>query len=140
MSYENRNLTIMIAENDRTILELLQIRLMVAGYGSCHARTGPLALETLKSFRPAALILDLNLPEMDGFAILEALHMKRGRLDVPTLVMGRNLSAEDITRAIRLGARDCLAKPFSGHEVIDRITRMLRKPQTAGAAGAVAAA
>jgi DNA-binding response OmpR family regulator len=128
MNYDTRGLEVMIAENDRTVLEMLQIRLSVAGFHTSMARTGPLALSTLRSSRPAALVIDLNLPEMDGFDVLEALNPRGERLPFPTLVMARKLAAEDIQRAIRLGARDCMAKPFSGADAMERVARLLRKP------------
>ncbi|HEX4179637.1 MAG TPA: response regulator [Caulobacteraceae bacterium] len=128
MSFNTRGLEVMIAENDRTVLEMLQIRLSVAGFHTSMARTGPLALETLRNSRPSILVIDLNLPEMDGFEVLEALQPRCGKLQIPTLVMARKLAAEDIQRALRLGARDCMAKPFSGADALDRVARLLRKP------------
>lgn len=128
MNFDTRGLKVMVAENDRTVLELLQIRLDVAGYDTCMARTGPMTLETLRTFRPAALVLDLNLPEMNGFEVLEQLNPHHQRLPFPTLIMARALGSEDIQRAIRLGARDCITKPFGAAEVLERVARMLRKP------------
>lgn len=127
MNYDTRGLKIMIAENDRTVLELLQIRLSVAGYDTCMARTGTMALETLRNFRPAALVLDLDLPEMSGFEVLEALNPRREKLAFPVLILAKTLAAEDIQRAVKLGARDCMTKPFGAAEVLDRVARMLRK-------------
>jgi DNA-binding response OmpR family regulator len=126
MNFDTRGKKIMVAENDRTVLELLQIRLQVAGYDTCMSRTGAMALETLNNFRPAALVLELHLPEMDGFQVLQALNPRGEKLPFPTLVMARNLTAEDIKRAIALGARDCMTKPFSGSDVVDRVARLLR--------------
>jgi len=123
----------MVVDNDRTVLELLQIRLDVAGFHTSMARNGRTALETLRNSRPAALVIDLNLPEMSGFEVLEALAPRGQKLPFPTLVMSKNLSAEDIQRAIRLGARDCMAKPFSGADALERVGRMLRKPAPPGA-------
>jgi DNA-binding response OmpR family regulator len=120
----------MIAENDRTVLELLQIRLSVAGYDTCMARTGTMALETLRNFRPAALVLDLNLPEMNGFEVLEAFNPRREKLAFPILILAKTLAAEDIQRAVKLGARDCMTKPFGAAEVLERVARMLRKPSS----------
>jgi two-component system catabolic regulation response regulator CreB len=123
---------VLVADSDRTVLELLQIRLDVAGYHACVARTGPAVLETLKYVRPAAMVIDVALAEMNGFEVLETLGRRAERLP-PTLVVGRKLAAEDITRALSLGARDCMTKPFSGADVVDRISRLLRDPG-AGAA------
>jgi len=128
MNFDTRGLKVMVVEHDRAVLEMLQIRLEVAGYHTCMARTGALALETLRTFRPAAMVLDLDLPEFDGFSVLEALNPRHERLPCPTLVIARKLGAEDIQRAVALGARDCLTKPFSGADVLERIARMLRKP------------
>jgi DNA-binding response OmpR family regulator len=127
MNYDTRGLKVMVAENDRTVLELLQIRLSVAGYDTCMARTGPMALETLRTFRPAALVLDLNLPEMSGFEVLEALNPRHGKLPFPVLILAKTLAADDIQRAVKLGARDCMTKPFGAAEVLDRVARLLRK-------------
>ena len=128
MNFNTRGLPVMIAENDRTVLELLQIRLDVAGYPTNMARTGQMALETLRNSRPAALLINLNLPNMSGFEVLEALNPRREKLPFPTLVMARNPAADDIRRAISLGARDCMAMPFSGADALDRVMRLLRPP------------
>jgi DNA-binding response OmpR family regulator len=136
MNYDTRGLKIMVVENDRTVLELLQIRLDVAGYDTCMARTGPMALETLRTFRPAALVLDLNLPEMNGFEVLEALNPRHQKLPFPTLILAKTLAVEDIQRAMKLGARDCMTKPFGAAEVLDRVARMLRKPASPSAPSA----
>jgi len=126
MNYDTRGQKMLIADSDRAVLEMLQIRLDVAGYHTSAARTGPMVLELLQNFRPAVLVLDLNLPDLDGFGVLKSLRCNR--LSVPTLVMGKTLAAEDIQHAIQLGARDCMAKPFSGAQVLERVTRLLRKP------------
>lgn len=121
-------LKVLVADADRTVLELLQIRLDVAGYHACVARSGPAVLETLKYTRIAALILDTGLPEMGGFEVLQTL-ARRGERLPPTLVIGRSLSADDITTALSLGARYCMTKPFSGADVLERLGRMLRDPK-----------
>jgi DNA-binding response OmpR family regulator len=131
MNHNTRGPLIMVAENDRAVLEMLQIRLAVAGFHTSMARTGVTALACLRNMRPAALVIDLNLPEMNGFEVLQALNPRREKLPFPTLVMARKLAAEDIQRAVRLGARDCLAKPFSGADALERITRLLRSPAPA---------
>lgn len=133
MNYNTRGPEVMVVEHDRTVLEMLQIRLAVAGFHTTMARNGRMALETLRNSRPAALIMELNLPEMSAFEVLEALNPRGERLPFPTLVMSRTLAAEDIQRAIRLGARDCMAKPFSGADALDRVMRMLKKPASATA-------
>ncbi|MEW6597402.1 MAG: response regulator [Pseudomonadota bacterium] len=133
MALDARRPTIFIAEHDRTVLELLQIRLDVAGFHTTTARTGDLALATLRSMRPAALVMDLHLPELDGFELLSALGAKGERPIYPILATGKVSSIEEVKRAVTLGARDFLAKPYSGADAVDRVMRLLRKPGPAQA-------
>ena len=63
-------------------------------------------------------------------ALLRAMAAMPGR-PVPVLLVGRNLAAEDVRTGLELGVRDCLAKPFSGAVVLERLTRMLKRHATA---------
>lgn len=128
MNYDTRSHKVLIAENERAVAEMLQIRLDVAGYHTMSSRSGLQTMEMLSVMRPDVLILDLNLPDLDGWGILQALSNRYGKPPFPVLVMGRRLSAEDVRRAVSIGARDALAKPFSGAEIVDRVVRLLRRP------------
>ena len=119
---------VLVADQDRTVLELIQIRLDVAGYHALVARSGQSALEILRNTRPAGLVLDLDLPEIDGFELLQRINPTGGKLFFPVLVIRRQLSVDDIRRALSLGAADCMTKPFSGADVLDRVGRMLKRP------------
>jgi DNA-binding response OmpR family regulator len=127
MQYDGRGSKIMVVDHDRTTLEMVQIRLDVAGYHPLAARDARSALEVLETSRPAALILERNLPGMDGMALLHALSELQARRPFPVLLVGRDLAADDVRRAVQLGVRDCLAKPFSGAVVLERLSRMLKK-------------
>lgn len=139
MNPELKDRRVVVCDTDRTVLELLQIRLDLAG---CHvflARTGVTALETIKAMRPHALLLELNLPEMDGFEVLRALNPRGEGIGFPVLVMGKKLAPADIQRAVGLGARDVLIKPFSGADVLERVARQFRRAAPSSRpAGAVA--
>lgn len=126
MQFDGRGSKIMIVDNDRTTLEMVQIRLDVAGYHPIAARSAQAALEVLDTSRPTALIVERNLPEMDGMALLRALAVRGGR-PIPVLLVGRALAADDVRQGLQLGVRDCLAKPFSGAAVLERLSRMLIK-------------
>jgi DNA-binding response OmpR family regulator len=126
MQFDGRSTKIMIIDNDRTVLEMVQIRLDVAGFHPIAARSGLAALEVLSTSRPDALILERNLPDLDGLDVLRTLSTLPGR-PVPVLLVGRNLAAEDIRAGVQLGVRDVLAKPFSGATVLERLARMLKK-------------
>lgn len=128
MNYGDRSRTIMIAEHDRAVLEMIQIRLSVAGFGTSIARAGSAALQTLQACRPSVLVLDRDLPELNGFQVLEKFNPRGEKLPFPVLLLARAPSSEEIQRAVRLGARDVLAKPFSGVDVVERVERLLRTP------------
>jgi DNA-binding response OmpR family regulator len=127
MDYDTRRLKVMVVENDRTILELIELRLHVAGFDPCMARTGRSAIEMVSNFRPAAIVLDLSLPDMDGLEVLQAANPRPECNTIPTLVIAKHFAEADLQRAIRLGARDCLTKPFSGADVLARVARMLKR-------------
>jgi DNA-binding response OmpR family regulator len=131
MQFDTKGQRILVADGDRAVLEMLQIRLDVAGYVVHIARTGPAAVEAIRTFRPAAVVMDLNLPEMNGLEVLRALNPQGGKMSMPILLIGRKLAIEDVRTAVGLGARDALAKPFSGADFLDRVARLLRKPAMA---------
>jgi DNA-binding response OmpR family regulator len=72
------------------------------------------------------MILDINMPLMDGFSVMAQLG--RDRLQaLPTLVLTARHQAEDVKRAIELGARDYLAKPFAEARLLQRVARLFRR-------------
>ncbi len=134
---EVRGQKVLVAESDRTVLELLQIRLDVAGYHACVARTGHAALDLMRHLRPAVMIIDLNLDEGQGLQLVRQVRARHPELVAPILVTGRGLTVEVVKQALSLGAQSCLAKPFSGADALERIGRLLRAP-VRGAAAAMA--
>ena len=117
---------VMVVDNDRTVLELLQIRLEVAGYRSFIVRDGRQALDLAQQIRPAAMIVDAHLGESDGLEIVSAIRARCSELHFPIQVTGRGLTADDVRRALDCGAQNCLAKPFSGADAVERIGRLLQ--------------
>jgi two-component system catabolic regulation response regulator CreB len=123
---EGRGQRIIVVDSDRTVLELLQIRLEVAGYHAYVARTGQRTFELLQSVRPAAMILDLRLQETDAFEVLGTIRSRHPDQHFPILATGRGLTAEDVQRALGHGAQSCLLKPFGGTDVVERIGRLIQ--------------
>ena len=126
MQFDGRGSKIMVVDHDRTTLEMVQIRLDVAGFHPLAARTSLAAVEVLKSSRPDAVILERNMPVLDGIALLQEMASLPGRMP-PVLLVGRNIAAEDVRIGVQLGVRDVLAKPYSGAAVLERLIRMLKK-------------
>jgi two-component system OmpR family response regulator len=118
---------VLVVDDDRAILELVCTRLTLAGHDAFSARNGAEALERLNRLNAQAMVLDLNMPHLDGFGVLAALGRERV-LKTPTLVLTARHAAADVQKAVELGARDYLAKPFKDEQLLMRVKRLLRPP------------
>ena len=117
--------TILIVEDDAGVRQLIRARLGAADYSVHVARNGVEALDAITRYAPDAMILDINMPGLDGFGVLE--HMRKpGSQRAPTLVLTARHNAGDVERAIRLGAKDYLAKPFDDRLLLSRVARLFR--------------
>ncbi|WP_419252735.1 response regulator [Caulobacter sp. ErkDOM-YI] len=126
MPLEARRRRIFIAEDDRNLLELLTTRLSVAGYDTVFGRDGWEAIDGIHSTRPDAIILDVNMPRLDGFGVLR--HIRKSPLvaNIPVMMLTARNAPDDVKEALALGARDYLAKPFSDALLLARVARLLR--------------
>jgi DNA-binding response OmpR family regulator len=116
---------VLVVEDDQIILDLITTRLDIAGYDTYFARDGFEGLKRLHELRPSALVLDLNMPRLDGFGLLRK--MRQEGLNVPTMVLTARNQPDDVRQAIGLGARDFLAKPFKDEQLLQRVGRLLRR-------------
>jgi two-component system OmpR family response regulator len=118
---------IFVAEDDPATLELIVTRLSVAGYDTVYARDGYGAVQGILSNRPHAVILDVNMPGLDGFGVMKKLRETPALLTrMPIMVLTARNSPEDVRRAVQMGARDFLSKPFKDAQLLDRVARLLR--------------
>jgi len=117
---------ILVVEDDHDVRELIRTRLESAGYEMHIARNGAEALGRIPVVKPHGMVLDINMPELDGFGVLEALKA-RGAL-FPVLVLTARHAADDVRRAVSLGAKDYLTKPFTEAQLQARVARLMRAP------------
>lgn len=116
---------ILITEDDVALAEALQFTLQQGGYAVDWVRTGTLADEALRSGVFDLLILDLGLPQLDGFAVLRRLRKHDDQ--IPVLILSaREGSGEKVT-GLDLGADDYLVKPFALDELQARVRALLRR-------------
>jgi two-component system OmpR family response regulator len=123
---EGRKPRIFVADDDRAMLELILTRLDLAGYETAYGRHGREALAGITAFHPAVVILDVNMPQLDGFGVLEALHRLTPAFTAPVMLLTARHAPDDVQRALKLGAKDFLAKPFEGPQLLARVARLLR--------------
>lgn len=130
---ETRPRRVLVVEDDPFLLELITTRLELAGFDTRAARDGSQALQRLTEFRPEAMVLDINMPVLDGFGVLIHIQAQGLTEKTPTMVLTARNSPEDVSKAIKLGARDYLSKPFKDEQLIARVGRLLMRSRAAAA-------
>ena len=117
---------ILVIDDEPANVALLEAILGDTGYTRVQSLTDSrAALETCDTFAPDLILLDLMMPYVDGFAILDALRAAPRELFLPVIVLTADANEETKRRALRAGATDFLLKPFDETEVLLRIGNML---------------
>lgn len=114
---------ILIVEDDREIGQFLQSSLQANGYATQIATSLASATQHFDTFKPALLILDLNLPDGDGVTLIQKL---RAYSDIPILVLSARQLEQEKVACFNAGADDYLVKPFGIHELLARIQVSLK--------------
>lgn len=121
---------ILLVDDDPILLDTLHYRLAQEGFQVITAGDGAMALEVARKERPDLMVLDLMLPELDGFDVCRIL---RKEADTPILMLTARENEIDKVVGLELGADDYLTKPFSLRELIARIRALLRRAGSAEA-------
>ncbi len=122
---------VLIIEDDNNIAELLHLYLEKEGFETRVARDGGAGVEAFQTFRPDLVLLDIMLPVMDGWAVLNNI---RQAGDTPVIMLTAKGEVEDRVSGLERGADDYIVKPFEMKEVLARIHAVLRRscPEEAG--------
>lgn len=115
---------ILLVEDDIMLNEMITEYLASTGHAITSAKSGNESLEILNAQKFDLLILDINLPDIDGFTILENMHEQKRM--IPTIYISALIDIEDISRAFDLGCFDYLKKPFHLKELTLRINKLLK--------------
>lgn len=118
---------ILVVDDEPDIVALVAYHLARAGYGVSTASTGPEALAKATSELPALVVLDLMLPGMSGFEVLERLRANPATAQIAVLSLTARREEPDRVRGLMLGADDYLTKPFSPQELTLRVGAILRR-------------
>ncbi|PAX06635.1 response regulator transcription factor [Sphingomonas lenta] len=116
--------TILVVDDDPHIRQLLLFALDKAGLDTAEAEDGEAALAAVERVRPDLVVLDINMPRMDG---LEVCRRLRAGGDLPVLFLSSRDDEIDRVLGIELGADDYVVKPFSPREVVARVQAVLRR-------------
>lgn len=126
--------TVLIVEDDEVIAETLDYHLSRAGYRTLTAGDGARGLRLYRAQRPDLVILDLMLPQIDGWRFTEEL--RKEDEDVPIIICSARTSEFDRVNGLKVGADDYLTKPFSMKELVARVQAHLRREGRARERGA----
>lgn len=119
---------ILVVDDEPRMVRFIRMNLEVEGCRVIEASDGLEALEKVREEIPDIVILDVMMPNMDGF---ETLHELREFSDVPVIMLTVRAEEEDRVRGLELGADDYLGKPFSPRELVSRIKAVLRRAEMA---------
>jgi two-component system phosphate regulon response regulator PhoB len=125
---------VLVVDDEKDIVALVAYHLAKGGYRVSTASTGPEALQAAREERPALIVLDLMLPGMSGFEVLEQLRAAESTRDVAVLMLTARREEVDRIHGLSLGADDYLAKPFSPQELVLRVAAILRRLSSDGRA------
>ena len=121
--------TILIVDDEKTIVDMLVYNLQKEGYNTLEANDGEEAVNIALSQKPNLVLLDIMLPKMDGLAVCKRI---RQSLDIPILMISAKDEEIDKILGLELGADDYITKPFSVRELMARVKANLRKAELSG--------
>jgi DNA-binding response OmpR family regulator len=118
---------ILVVDDEPEAVELLEFNLKQAGYAVSSAADGAAALKKARAQTPDLIVLDVMLPEMDGFEVCKTLRLEPATARVPILMLTAKAAEIDRVLGLELGADDYLTKPFSPRELLLRIKKILAR-------------
>ena len=127
-----RGSRVLVVDDTPANLEVLSLALEDAGYQVMFADAGAVALDLAARFEPALILLDVNMPGMDGFEVCRRLRQHETTRSIPVLFLTARDTAEDVVEGFRAGGVDYVVKPFHKEEVLARVRTQLERVQLLG--------
>ena len=124
--YEDDKKTILVVDDEQSIIDILVYNLKKEGYNTIEATDGVTAVEMALEQKPDLILLDIMLPKMDGLTVCKKI---KNALNVPILILSAKDEELDKIVGLELGADDYITKPFSVRELMARVKANLRKSE-----------
>ena len=119
---------ILLVEDEDVVINILQKKLTEEGYEVLIARNGLEGLEKMRQINPDIILLDIVMPKMNGFEVMEEMQKDPDLKKIPIIVISNSGQPVELDRAIKLGARDWLIKTeFDPREVIEKVVKQIEK-------------
>ncbi len=122
---------ILVADDDPMIRRLLKLGLETAGFECLLADDGLLCCSLARNHRPDAIVLDLNMPRMSGFEVLQRLRGVWATRSVPVIVLTASQDRYDVLHGINEGAAEYVIKPFDLNDIVGRLSRLTETHEVA---------
>lgn len=126
-----KNRTILVVDDEERMARFIRLNLEHDGFHVIEAYRGMQAIQILRDALPDLILLDVMMPDIDGF---EVLRLVREISTVPVIMLTAKGEEDDRVRGLELGADDYVTKPFSPRELVSRVRAVLRRTDSAGAA------
>lgn len=119
---------ILLVEDEEIMIDLLQKKLTQEGYEISVARDGEEGLKAMKEEKPDLILLDIIMPKMGGFEVMEEMQKNKELKEIPIIVISNSGQPVELSRAQKLGAKDWLIKTeFDPQEVLDKVVKQIGK-------------
>ena len=120
---------IAVIEDNQMNIDLIRYQLEVEGFEMLCEKTGKKGMEMIKSQEPDLVILDVGLPDIDGFKLCENLRSDEKTKDYPIIMLTARVEDSDRIEGLKLGADDYITKPYNAEELILRIRNLLKRTE-----------
>jgi len=127
--------TVMIVDDDADIVDMTRLILEEGGYQVVPAASGPEALQKIEKAHPDLILLDINMPEMDGYQVLRVLKVDQRTSAIPVALFSIKMEIRDRLQGLQEGAYDYITKPFSCEDLLGRVRRIFDTLSQGQAAG-----
>ncbi len=117
--------TVLVVEDDPTILQLLDVNFEMEGFTVLRATDGAIGLEQAQAHRPDIIVSDVMMPNMSGLELVAALKSDDATKAIPVILLSAKAQGTDIRQGIDVGADEYMTKPFEPLDLIDRVNALL---------------
>ncbi len=117
--------SVLVAEDEPHIMTLVKFKLRDAGFTVLPAEDGKKTLEIAQTQKPDLILLDVMMPLLNGYEVLEALKKDDNLKNIPVIMLTAKSFQHEVDEAIKKGADDYIIKPFSPAELVERVKKIL---------------
>lgn len=125
MTERDKKNKVLLVDDDKQILSSLRVYLELENYEVYTASNGLEAIKQIKECKPEIVVLDIMMPEMDGFEVLEKMKAEKEYRDIPVIMLTAKSQDIDVLKGYRMGASSYMTKPFNLNELVENIELIL---------------